>query len=90
MTTTTPTPVLKPGVIYAAGAQFVCCKMRCAGQTALYTGRTYEGADLRPISGRDVIEVASVRPGPLTCECGRLAATFSMVDGLRVERVARH
>ena len=87
MTTADLSPVLRPGRVYLAGDRFVCCAMRCAGQTALYTGETYDGIPLRPVRGADVIELASIRPGtPLTCECGAYRVRYSMVDGLIVER----
>ena len=89
MTTTTPTPVLYDGVIYLAHDRFVCADVGCAGSTALYTGRTIGGAVLTAITGRDVIEWASMNVGPLVCECGRLGASFSMREGLRVQEVAR-
>lgn len=89
MHATTPTPVLRPGVLYVAGDRLACAKMRCAGQTALYSGSTIDGVVLRPLTGRDVIEYASARPGfaRVTCECGHLRALFSMRDGLSVENV---
>ena len=86
--TSKPPPVLHRGRIYVTPDRLVCAKMRCAGQTALYTGQTTDAAMLRPIRGSDVIEYASARPGrPVTCECGALAGRFSMRDGLTVERV---
>ncbi|RHW23651.1 hypothetical protein D0Z08_28445 [Nocardioides immobilis] len=91
MVANSPTPVLRPGVIYRARDLFVCSDFRCAGPTVAQTGRTIGGVPFQPVRGRDVIEFASVSPGRgLTCECGALAATFSWIRGLRVETVYAH
>lgn len=69
---TQPAPVLKPGRVYLAHDRFVCTK--CAGQTALYTGRTIGGARVTPVTAADIAEWATYDMGPLACECGAVTA----------------
>lgn len=73
-TATLPKPVLKPGRVYLAHDRFVCATSRCAGMTALYTGRTADGARVRMVDAQDVDEWAEYDMGPLTCECGAQVA----------------
>lgn len=74
-TIATPEPVLKSGIVYQAGDRFVCAASRCAGMTALYSGRAIGGAKLRKVSKRDVTEWAGYGLGALKCECGAVTAS---------------
>lgn len=68
-------PVLQPNTIYLSGDRFVCDSTRCAGSTAVHTGRDIDGNRLAPVTSADVREWASYDMGALRCECGTLTAT---------------
>ena len=57
--------------------------MKCAGQSALYTGWTIDGHPLTHITAADVRNWPA-RLGPLDCECGRLVATLNVAGRLTV------
>lgn len=67
-------PKLKPGIIYLTFDRFVCASIRCAGSTAVYTGRTTDGYRLTKVTADDIREWATYDMGPLHCECGTLTA----------------
>lgn len=62
--------VLKADTIYVAFDRFVCASVRCAGSTAVASGRNIDGHRLREVDGRDVAEWSAYDLGPLSCECG--------------------
>ena len=66
--------VLNENTVYVAGDRFVCASIRCAGSTAVASGRDIDGHKLRPVTERDVREWASYDLGPLSCECGQVTA----------------
>lgn len=82
---TTPRPVLVDGAVYwADGGRRIC--LRCAGQSALYTGRDLSGQRVERVT------VADVRAWPddlgvLCCEarCTALSAVAGP-DGWPLER----
>lgn len=72
-----PEPFIKPGQMYVAFDRNVCDSLRCAGNTALYAGRTIDGVRLYKVRAADVAEWAEYGDlGPMTCECGAKVATL--------------
>ena len=67
-------PVLRPGVLYLAGPNIVCASTRCAGSTALYSGRTIHGVRLSKVTRADIAEWATYGMGPMQCMCGSVTA----------------
>ena len=68
MSTRTATPLLAPGVLYTARDRLVCAD--CAGNTALYTGRTSEGHPVRRWSEEDSAVWEEHGLGPYAwCDC---------------------
>ena len=66
--TTTPRPVLRGGAVYwADGGRRICA--RCAGASALYTGRDLSGQPVARVSAENVRDWPA-RFGPLGCEDG--------------------
>lgn len=65
----TPTPKLKPGVVYFADNGERICR-DCAGQTALYTGRDRSGQRVRAATHADMVQWARLFNAVLTCEKG--------------------
>lgn len=64
----TPTPVLRPGVLYTAWDRYVCATLSCAGSSALYTGWTIGGAPVTPTTGRRgrrLVRLPRARPAHL-------------------------
>ena len=68
--TATPTPVLKPGIIYSGdnGQRICAC---CAGQSALYTGRDRSGKKVMAIQISETVEWKKHFGKDLSCECGK-------------------
>lgn len=62
-------PALLPGIIYSAdNGQLICAK--CAGQSALDTGRDRSGQKVQPLTQRDADDWKRVMDADLTCEGG--------------------
>lgn len=66
--------VLAEQAVYVAGDRFVCASTRCAGVTAVTTGRDIDGHKLRKVNAQDVAEWATYDLGALRCECGSVTA----------------
>jgi hypothetical protein len=66
-----PTPVLREDRLYITEDRLVCGRPRCAGMTALYTGRTIGGYLIRPLGEADgrLYEARNVNP---VCVCGQV------------------
>lgn len=63
---TAPKPVLKPDTIYLGdNGMAICCK--CAGQSALYTGRDISGQKVMRVRPEDLAEISETS---MACECG--------------------
>lgn len=82
---TIPRPVLVPGAVYwADGGRRICT--RCAGQSALYTGRDLSGQRVERITVEDV-RAWPDDLGVLRCESGCTALTaVAGADGWPLER----
>ena len=72
MAATTATAVLDADTVYIAFDRIVCGTARCAGSTAVATGRDLHGAKVQPMTPAERAEFAMLLPGS-TCECGRLS-----------------
>lgn len=65
---TTPRPVLLDGAVYwSDGGRRIC--VRCAGASALYTGRDLSGQRVERVTAADVCGWPD-ELGPLRCEAG--------------------
>ena len=82
---TTPRPLLREGALYwADNGRVICAK--CAGQSALYTGRDISGQKVERISVEDV-RAWPDDLGVLRCELGCTALTaVAGADGWPLER----
>lgn len=82
---TTPRPVLVPGAVYwADGGRVVC--LRCAGASALYTGRDVSGQKVARVTVEDV-RAWPDDLGVLRCASGCTALTaVAGPDGWPLER----
>ena len=67
--TQTMNPVLKPETIYLADNGRAIC-LRCAGASALYTGRDISGQPVLPLTGDTAREAATVLGPVISCEAG--------------------
>jgi len=72
MTETTkrkPSPILKGGAIYISdNGRLICAK--CAGTSALYTGRDISGQQVERLAVEDVAYFEDATRKPVTCEAG--------------------
>lgn len=80
MTAREPKPVLRSGAVYMGdGGRLACASVRCAGSSALYTGRDLSGHRVTRATVAHVAEWQTYDLGPLRCECR--AVTLSPIAG---------
>lgn len=79
MTTTMPTTLADHAIYIGDGGRLLCNALRCAGSTALATGRALSGQTVERLDVAAVKEWLSYGIGAPRCECGRV--TLSQVAG---------
>lgn len=75
---TDPRPLLREGAVYwSDNGRRICA--RCAGASALYTGRDISGQAVERATLRDAVEWLSSLGSPLACEQG--CTTLGLIAG---------
>lgn len=76
--TTMPTTLADHAIYIGDNGRLCCNALRCAGSTALTTGRDLSGQAVERLDVAAVKEWLSYGYGPPSCECGRVTLSEAM------------